>query len=131
MSTYIVNPMFFYWIEVADQVKSFTIAATIISVIAVIIATIMLCVDASMLREFPSLSTGEQIRIPIERKVIKYGIIVFVVSSLIAIFIPSRDTIIYIQIAKLATVDNAELTVDAVKSAVDYIIQSVKEFKVG
>jgi len=45
------------------------------------------------------------------------------------IFIPSRNTMLEMQIARYATYENAEWTVETIKSAVDYIVQAIGSLK--
>lgn len=43
------------------------------------------------------------------------------------VFIPPRETLIEMQIARFATVENTEWALDAIKSATDYIVSAIKE----
>ena len=52
-------------------------------------------------------------------------VILFAIST----FIPSRETLIEMQIARFTTVENAEWALDAVKSATDYIVSAIKELQ--
>ncbi len=45
------------------------------------------------------------------------------------VFIPDKQTMIEMLVAKTATVENAEWTVDAVKQAVDYIVSAIQTLK--
>jgi hypothetical protein len=54
---------------------------------------------------------------------------VSVISIIAAIFIPSREALIEMQVAKFVTYENAELSIDAVKSIIDYIINAVQNLK--
>ena len=51
------------------------------------------------------------------------------VPFIIHVFIPSRETLIEMQIARFTTVENAEWALDAVKSATDYIVSAIKELQ--
>ena len=55
--------------------------------------------------------------------------IIFTISVLGAVFIPTEETMLKILIAKYATHENLSITVDGIKSAVDYIINAIKEIK--
>ena len=50
-----------------------------------------------------------------------------VIMFIIYVFIPSRETLIEMQIARFTTVENAEWALDAIKSATDYIVSAIKE----
>jgi hypothetical protein len=43
--------------------------------------------------------------------------------------LPSDDTLIEMMIAKQATYDNAQWTLETLKSAVDYIVNAIKSVK--
>ncbi len=117
---YIINPMWFYWIEVADTIKALSIGAMIV----LLISAIILAATASTDDEF-----GDNNAAKTKRNVMVLCLIGLAVSALVCIIVPSRDTLISIQIAKLATHDNVNLTVDKIKEIVDYIISAVKEIK--
>lgn len=60
---------------------------------------------------------------------IKYFIVSFIVSvtaMIISIFIPSKETMEKMMIANYITKNNLEITVDAVKQAIDYITEALK-----
>jgi len=54
---------------------------------------------------------------------------VAVILFIIYVFIPPRETLIEMQIARFTTVENAEWALDAVKSATDYIVSAIKELQ--
>lgn len=65
-------------------------------------------------------------------KVQRVAIVLFVVAVIlfiIYVFIPPRETLIEMQIARFTTAENAEWTVNAIKSATDYIVSAIKELQ--
>ena len=44
-------------------------------------------------------------------------------------FVPSKEALIEMQVARFATYENAEWTLDTVKAAVDYIVESIKSVR--
>jgi len=117
---YIINTGVFYWISVLDGLKTLAIVFLVIgSIIAISFGFIGLTDMADMDDE--------------ERKafktVFRISIPVFVFGLLGTIFIPGKQTLIEMLIAKTATVENAEWTVDAVKQAVDYIVNAIQTLK--
>lgn len=52
-----------------------------------------------------------------------------VISIALTIFIPSKNTIITMEIAKAATYENVELGVQQLKEAVDYVINAINSLK--
>ena len=55
--------------------------------------------------------------------------IISLVTLIISLFIPSKETLISMMIAKYATKENLSMTVEGIKSAVDYIVNAMKEIK--
>ena len=126
---YIINPSWFYWLGVVESMRYFMIAAFIISIAAIIVAIVIVPVDIRMIREFPDMSDDERKSVQFFTKVLKAAIWVLVISGLILLFVPSKETIIGMMIAKQATYENATWTLDALKSAVDYVIQAIQSLK--
>ncbi len=112
MNGYIINPAWFYWVSVVDGIKAimFIIAAILLIGIGIVFLLSMIDVDFSE---------------DINRKTILKVAIAGVACLVIAIFIPSKEILIEMQIAKYATWENAEWTVDAIKDAVDYIVDAI------
>ena len=126
---YIINPSWFYWLGVVESMRYFMIAAFIISIAAIIVAIIIVPVDMRMIREFPDMSDDERKSVQFFTKVLKAAIWALVISGLILLFVPSKETIIGMMIAKQATYENATWTLDALKSAVDYVVQAIQSLK--
>ena len=114
---YIINPMWFYWINVADTLRLVVSIAFFISVAAALVAAIIAVVNSDWKED------GEY---QLSVKVFKRMIILFVILCVVLVFLPSKNTLIEMQIARYATQENAELTIDVIKSAVDYIIQAIQ-----
>ena len=126
---YIINPSWFYWLGVVESMRYFMIAAFIISIAAIIVAIIIVPVDMRMIRDFPDMSDDERKSVQFFTKVLKTAIWALVISGLILLFVPSKETIIGMMIAKQATYENATWTLDALKSAVDYVIRAMQSLK--
>ena len=126
---YIINPSWFYWLGVVESMRYFMIAAFIISIAAIIVSIIIVPVDMRMIRDFPDISDDERKSVQFFTKVLKAAIWALVVSGLILMFVPSKETLIEMMIAKQATYENATWTLDALKSAVDYVIKAIQSLK--
>ena len=111
--TYIINPMWFYWLSVIDKI-----------VVALYVVSFILGIALLYCLIFVIFSDYEE-----ERKkaisIIKLIVPVLAISVMGIILIPTRDVLIEMQVAKLATTENAQWTLDTIKSAVDYIIQAI------
>lgn len=117
MNGYIINPSWFYWIGVADCIKGIAIGLLVFSALALLIAT------ANWTMQIDEEDAKWS------KTVVKIVTPVLLVALLIIVFIPSKTTLISMQVAKFATYENAEWSVEAVKSAVEYIIEAIKAVK--
>lgn len=113
MNGYIINPAWFYWVNVADGIRIVVIVGMILSLSAFLVSAIIMFVedDDDLL------------------KPTRFGLIFSIFFVLGAVFVPSKETLIEMQIAKYATWENAEWTVDAIKDAVDYIVNAIGSLK--
>ena len=126
---YIINPSWFYWLGVVETMRYFMIAAFIVSIVTIGAALIIIPVDVKMIQDYPHMCDFEKKTVRFFTKALKVAIGVLVISGLILMFVPSKETLIEMMIAKQATYENATWTVDALKSAVDYVIQAIQSLK--
>ena len=126
---YIINPSWFYWLGVIESMRYFMVAAFIISIAAIVVAIIVVPVDIRIIRDFPDMSDDERKSVQFFTKVLKAAIWALVISGLILLFVPSKETLIEMMIAKQATYENATWTLDTLKSAVDYVVQAIQSLK--
>jgi hypothetical protein len=115
---YIINPMWIYWINVLSGLK---ILSSVLTGIAIGCALI-----AGVTWISTSLSDEE------EKSVLKWLRIFFFCAlgfAMIAIFIPSKETMIEMLVARFATRSNIALGVEQVKEIVDYIIATLNAMK--
>ncbi len=117
---YIINPLWFYWIEVSDCIKGCAMAAAII----LLTAAIVLAIVAKMDDDFDEHRSANA-----KRKVLIYCLVALAVCVAVIIFVPSKRTLIEMMIARKATYDNVSWTLEQVKEAVDYIISALKDIK--
>ena len=61
-----------------------------------------------------------------ERRHLRNWITMAIVSTILGVIIPTRSTMIAMLVAKIATRENVAMTVDALKSVVDYVIEAIK-----
>ena len=126
---YIINPSWFYWLGVVHSMRGFMLVAFIVAVIIVGVALIIIPVNVKLIRDYPSISDDERKVVRFFTKALKVAIGVCVASGLFLVFVPSKETLIEMMIAKQATYENATWTVDALKSAVDYVVQAIQSLK--
>ena len=126
---YIINPSWVYWLGVVESMLNFMVVAFVLSIAFVVASAIIIPVDISVIREFPNNSDGERKTVQFFTKALKIAIGVLVISGLVLVFVPSKETLIEMMIAKQATYENATWTLDALKSAVDYVVQAIQSLK--
>ena len=126
---YIINPSWFYWLGVVESMRHFMVAAFIVSIVVVVVSAIIIPMNISMIREFPDTSDDERKTAQFFTKALKIAIGVLAISGLVLVFVPSKETLIEMMIATQATYENATWTVDALKSAVDYVVQAIQNLK--
>lgn len=117
---YIINPSWFYWIEVSDCIKGCATGAAVILLIAAIILAIVAKTDD----DFNEHEDAKK-----KRKVMAICLVALAVCVVVIIFVPSKQTLIEMMIARTATYDNVSWTIEQVKEAVDYIISAIKDIK--
>lgn len=126
---YIINPSWFYWLGVVNSMRGFMLAAFIVAIIIVGAALILIPWYTDMIREFSTMCADERKAVRFFTKALKVGIGVCVIAGLFLVFVPSKETLIEMMIAKQATYENTTWTVDALKSAVDYVVQAIQSLK--
>lgn len=126
---YIINPSWFYWPGVVNSMRGLMLVASIVAVIIVGVALIVIPVNVKLIQDYPSISDDERKAVLFFTKALKVAIGVCIVAGLFLVFVPSKETLIEMMVAKQATYENATWTVDALKSAVDYVVQAIQSLK--
>lgn len=116
MNNYIINPSIFYWMNVLDTVRGIMIVTLFISVACLVIALIFYSVN---------IDDREDEAAKEYHKLIFIAGIIIIISSIIVIFVPDKRTNMEMLIARTATYENAQLTVQGIKEIVDYIVQAI------
>lgn len=124
MNNYIISPSVFYWINVLAGMQ--TVFMIVGSLFAIVGFILMIFWFVDIFDAFPQ--DKDDIRvIKSKRKwmIICYALaIVFIVAGM---FIPTKDTSIEMLVARTATFENVDWTVQQVKEVIDYIIKALKE----
>ena len=113
---YIIDPRIFYWISVLSSLKVVCIVGLFVTLFGTMIT--LTCVYDDFLWNDEDKKKAV--------KFVKVAAAFATVFLLGVIFIPGKQTMIEMLVAKMATEQNVELTADAVKKIVDYIIQASK-----
>lgn len=116
--SYYINPWWFYWARVSSTFKGLSIAGAALCAFFTIVVIGLVCSD----------SYDEEDKETAKRS-IPALLALTLLLTLAAVFIPNRDTLIEMQIARLATSENVAGAVDSIKTVVDYVIDAVKSLK--
>jgi len=108
---YIINPMWFYWLNVCDGFKIFLIVFSVLYGISIIVTLIEFVVENN---KFP------------KWKIIFY--IIPIILILLAIFIPNKTTLIEMQVAELATKSNIDYTIESIREIINYLLETINNF---
>lgn len=125
---YIINPSWFYWMSVADGMKTLLLVFAVVLFITEIVLIVAYFVKKSdgigFGEDDPDNIMAKSLVKPI--KLVGFFTLILLFSC---VFLPSRNTLIEMQIARYATYENAEWTLETIKSAVDYIVNAIQSVK--
>ena len=113
----IINPMFFYMMALCDNAK---MAAIILAVVCGFAVIFMNVTYFAGLLNCQWEADDEEIK-PF-KNMTKITNFIFIASIIACIVIPSEDTLLLMQAAKLTTTDNVNAVFEALKAAMDYAI---------
>lgn len=125
--TYIIDPMWFYWLHVLGNAKIIAAVASALSIVGGIACVVGYAICTIGILDYPNNCDTELAMRPIFKRI---GIICWIVTGvlgLLHIFLPSKEVIIEMIVARYVTVENVELTVDGIKSAVEYIVRLISD----
>lgn len=117
----IINPMYFYKLRVFDLLTG---TAFILAIAGAIVSIILAHMGVSCVFDDNDYVNGKKYF-----KIATLSFCITMVFWLLFILIPDKETLIEMQIAKYATFENAEWTLDKLKEAVDYIVSKIGELK--
>ena len=113
---YIINPSWFYWVHVVNGLQ------ILLGIFAGILVLVAFICFITAYDEYGDNKSKWEMRGTI-------CTVTAVIFGVALIFIPSKSTLIEMQIAKFATYENAEWTIDKIKEAVDYIVSAIQNIK--
>lgn len=114
MNDYIINPAWFYWLEVIDDIKTIALIFGVLGSVGSSLAVIDRLIEPE---EFAS------------KKILKCLLPPTIILLILSIFLPSRQTMIEMMVAKIANRSNIDITIDALKEALEYIVQTIQSLK--
>lgn len=126
---YIINPMWFYWLSVVDALGLFFTIILVFGSLGIIGMTIYFIWTKHFEKVWSGREEEHKATVKKLEKVIVIGWIVWAVVFCFVMFVPSKNTMIEMLIARYATKQNVEIGIDAIKSAADYVIEAIKSLK--
>ena len=120
--TYIIHPSWFYFLHLVSGIRALSFVALILLGITTIVffAFFAVCfADYGMDDE----DTQKFF------KAFKKLLVALVFVVIVNIVVPSKETLIEMQVARYATVENAEWTLETIRAAVDYVVEAIKSLK--
>lgn len=110
---YIIDPMWFYWLSVVDNLTTVALIVAVVTGVTIGVVSIFLFLDDTNIFK-GHLILGAS------------GVLLFIASVIALIFIPSKQTLIEMEIAKHATYSNVESVKEQIKDATDYILDRLE-----
>lgn len=125
MNNYIIDPSVFYWMNVL------AIMQTVFAIIGVFLLLASIGFIAGWIYNWYQTIEYEhhdenRKYLRMCRKVTMLTLIPGIILVVLSIFIPSKSSSVEILVAKAATFDNVDWTVQQVKEVIDYIVASLK-----
>lgn len=138
--SYIINPWAVYLIAQADRIRGFAWLFSVIALLAFIVATCIYysqkfdtCYNKYKEEPCENCATRKDCAykrgLRLAKKVSVISCIIAVISVFVLIFMPSTETLVYMAVAKAATIENLHMVKEQIKEAVDYIVSQVAALK--
>lgn len=114
---YVINPMWFYWLQICDELGQFVAVCGFFVIIGGIVMAIALYFDGGCYIDDEAISKW--------KKNIIRAIICGIICSIVSIAIPTSETLIKMQIAKFGTKDNVEVVLQTIDDKTDKLIEAI------
>lgn len=115
--TYYINPIWFYLMNLSEGLKTFLCVLGVIAISVFVFAFITWSVDVTL----TDLEDDEKKILKLFKKVI----IASFISSVIGLFVPSKETCIEMMIASQVTHENVAATKEEIYELIDYVTDKV------
>lgn len=123
MSDFIIDPMWFYWVGCIGKINDgITVLADV--AFAMCVAFFLLLLLCSCFADDILFKYTKQDKIQ-HFKYLLFSIIACAVLAALLLFIPDKETLIQMKLAELATIENAQQAITAIREATDYILDGL------
>lgn len=114
---YIINPMWFYWLQICDGLSDFLKACGVFAILGGIAIFIVVFMDDGCFIDDEA--------IPKLKKIAVRTIICGIICAIVSVAIPTSETLIKMQIAKFGTKDNVEVVLQTIDDKTDKLIEAI------
>lgn len=118
---YIINPMWFYWLQICDGLSDIIMALGLFATIGGIAIVVGVFMDDGCFLDDEA--------IPKWKKNSVRAIICGIICAIVSIAIPTSETLIKMQIAKFGTKDNVEVVLQTIDDKTDKLIEAIGKDK--
>lgn len=128
MEGHIINPAIFYWMNTVGDIKFVLVLIAVVAfIVSAMFAYVYIATKLDIIAYEGCATKIETMKkgLIYYKKIIKWVVPILAIALVLLVFIPNREAILYMVIADVATYENAEITVEAIKSAVDYIVEAI------
>ena len=122
MEQVIINPMWLYWLDVLENIVFIVGLVMIISFLIIVFLIVVIVATYDNYR-----NEDEEKNYKIMIKDTKLAVCIWTSILFISAFVPSKDTLIAMFIAKNITVEKVVQGKEVVKDSIDYIFEKIKE----
>lgn len=122
---YIVDPMWFYWLQVLNNLSIFCMAVGASGCAIAMLGIIYTMMQFDGMLKIES----EYKKYSQTMKKLKKFVIIFAIMFICGLIIPNKETMIQMKIAEYTTYDNLNAATDKIKEITDYIVEKMQEVK--
>lgn len=122
MEQVLINPMWLYWLDVLENIVFIVGLVMIISFLIIVFLIVVIVATYDNYR-----NEDEEKNYKIMIKDTKLAVCIWTSILFISAFVPSKDTLIAMFIAKNITVEKVVQGKEVVKDSIDYIFEKIKE----
>ena len=115
---YIIEPRWFYWVNVVNNIKS--LIGLINALLIVVLIVLLLFGLFSWADDWADEYFEDK------RTAIKWLVILIVIFTTVTILLPTKETLIQMKVAEFATYDNVNIGFEKLIELIDYIVEKLR-----
>lgn len=124
---YIINPWFFYFAGMLDGINVITVLLIIVSACLAIVFAGFKVISVTYLFDY-GIDDDDFKKAKESANIFKKPAVITVsIAIILSVFVPSKETVYKMALARFATEDNVQTVVETIQNGADYIIDKVNE----